>query len=81
MAIRDYLIEKLGIDERRIRCASAGAAEPKTLTADPGAQRENPRAEVFMLNEVVSDLAGTAVEQAKRYADEDKNPPNNDGSW
>ena len=74
MAIRDYLIEKLGIDERRIRCASAGAAEPKTLTADPGAQRENPRAEVFMLNEVVSDLAGTAVEQAKRYADEDKEP-------
>jgi chemotaxis protein MotB len=74
MAIRHFLIEQCGIDARRIRCTSAGAAEPRTLAADPSAQRENPRAEVFMLNEVVSDLTGTPEEQATRYT-QNPEPP------
>ena len=74
-AVRRFLIDECGIDGRRIRCSSAGAAEPRTLTADPTAQRENPRADVFMLNEVVSDLAGTAEEQAQRYTEESERGP------
>jgi hypothetical protein len=41
------------------------------LGANPIAQRENPRVEVFMLDEVVSDLTGTKEEQEKRYTDGD----------
>ncbi len=66
-----FLIEELGIDPRRIRYAVAGPHEPKRLAADPIAQRENPRVEIFMLNEVVTDLVGTAEEQEQRYADDE----------
>jgi chemotaxis protein MotB len=65
--VRAFLTDECGIDGERIRCSSAGAAEPQTLTADPNAQRANPRVEIFMLDEVVSDLAGTAEEQAQRF--------------
>ncbi len=47
----------------------AGPYEPMHLGSDPIAQRENPRVEVFMLDEVVSDLMGTKEEQEKRYTD------------
>lgn len=58
-----------GIDPERIRISQAGFFEPMHLEASPIAQRENPRVEVFMLNEVVNDLMGTKEEQDMRYTD------------
>lgn len=65
-----YLMSK-GIDPRRIRISQAGFFEPLHLVASPLAQRENPRVEVFMLDEVVSDLMGTKEQQEERYTDGD----------
>ena len=67
-----YLTEQKGIDARRIRISDAGPYEPMHLGSDPIAQRENPRVEVFMLNEVVSDLMGTKEEQEEMFTDEDQ---------
>ncbi len=64
-----FLTDEKGIDPRRIRISDAGPYEPMHLGTDPIAQRENPRVEVFMLDEVVSDLMGTKDEQKKRYTD------------
>lgn len=66
-----YLTEQKGIEPSRIRISDAGPYEPMHLGSDPAAQRENPRVEVFMLNEVVSDLMGTKEEQDKRFTDGD----------
>jgi len=65
-----YLVGK-GIDPRRIRISQAGFFEPLHLVASPLAQRQNPRVEVFMLDEVVSDLMGTKEQQEERYTDGD----------
>lgn len=64
----EHLIQQ-GIDPERIRISQAGYFEPMHLEASPIAQRENPRVEVFMLNEVVNDLMGTKEEQDMRYTD------------
>jgi chemotaxis protein MotB len=69
--VYNYLTEKKGIDPKRLRMSVAGPYEPMHLTSDPVAIRENPRVEVFMLDEVVSDLMGTKQEQDKRYTDGD----------
>lgn len=67
----EYLTENKGIDAKRIRLSVAGPYEPMHLGSDPIARRENPRVEVFMLDEVVSDLMGTREEQEKRFTDGD----------
>ena len=67
----EYLTNEKGIDPKRVRISDAGPFEPMHLDSDPLAQRENPRVEVFMLDEVVSDLMGTKEEQEKRYTDGD----------
>ncbi len=64
-----YLTEEKKIDPERIRIAVAGPYEPMHIGSDPLAQRENPRVEVFMLDETVSDLTGTKEEQEKRFTD------------
>ncbi len=66
-----YLTEEKGIDPRRIRISDAGPFEPMHMGSDPIAQQQNPRVEVFMLDEVVSDLMGTKEEQEKLYTDGD----------
>jgi chemotaxis protein MotB len=66
-----YLVDELGIDPRRIRISVAGPHEPMHITADESRMRENPRVEVFLLNEVVSDLTGTAQEQQRRFVEEE----------
>lgn len=63
----EYLTKKKGIDPRRIRISVAGPYEPMHLGSDPQAQRENPRVEVFMLDETVGDLMGTKEEQERRF--------------
>jgi chemotaxis protein MotB len=67
----DYLTQKEGIDPRRLRISVAGPHEPMHLGSDPLARRENPRVEVFVLDEVVSDLMGTKDELEKRFTDGD----------
>ncbi len=64
-----YLTQQKGIDPRRIRISVAGPYEPMHMGSDPLAQRENPRVEVFMLDETVSDLMGTKEEQERRFTE------------
>lgn len=66
-----YLVDQLGIDEPRLRISIAGPYEPLSIAADPASQTLNPRVEVFMLDEVVTDLMGTQEEQNQRFTDGD----------
>ncbi len=67
VATMDYLA-KLGIDPSRIRISVAADKEPKHISPDPILRRQNPRVEVFMLDELVNDLQGTADERKERYS-------------
>jgi len=58
-----YLTEKHGIAPERIRMSTAGAGEPMYLSSDPDKTRLNPRVEVFLLEETVDQLIGTAQER------------------
>lgn len=62
----EYLV-KLGIDPRRIRISVAADKEPKHISPDPLLRKQNPRVEVFMLDELVKDLEGTADEREELY--------------
>ncbi|MCU0958798.1 MAG: OmpA family protein [Pirellulaceae bacterium] len=66
-----YLVDQLGIEEPRLRISIAGPYEPLHITPDQVSQTRNPRVEVFMLDEVVTDLMGTQEEQNQRYTDGD----------
>jgi chemotaxis protein MotB len=68
-ATMEFLVNELKIDPERIRISVAGPFEPAHLGSDPDRIRENPRVEVFMLEEVASDLAGTPEEQSRRFED------------
>lgn len=57
-AVANFLEDEMGIEPLRIRIAAAGATEPYTLEASATAQRRNPRVEVYLLEEVVRDVAG-----------------------
>lgn len=72
LVVMQYLIEKHGFPPERIRCASAGAYEPMYLSSDPDKMRLNPRVEVFLLEETVEDLVGTANERTKKFVDDTK---------
>jgi len=48
---------------------AAASNEPKHIRPDPLLQRENPRVEVFMLDELVQDLEGTAGEKEERFSE------------
>ena len=61
-----FMVAELKIDPRRIRMSVAGPHEPVHTSPDPEKMRANPRVDVFLLEEVVSDLAGTPEEQAER---------------
>ena len=67
VATMEYLIH-LGIDPKRIRISVAADKEPKHISTDPLLYRQNPRVEVFMLDEMVKDLEGTADEREERYS-------------
>ncbi len=66
----DFLTNEMNIDPQRIRISVAGPNEPMHISPDPVKQRQNPRVEVFMLDEVVDDLSGTRKEQEDRFRDE-----------
>ena len=63
----DFLV-KLGINPKRMRIAVAADNEPKHLGKDPLLQKENDRVEVYMIDELVDELQGTAEEQKQRFS-------------
>jgi chemotaxis protein MotB len=65
-----YLVEKLDIDARRIRMSVAGPNEPTHIGTDPDKLADNPRVEVYLLDEVITDLIGTKEEQKERFVGE-----------
>ncbi len=67
--VMNYLVETHGFPTERIRCAPAGASEPMYLSSDPDKMRLNPRVEVFLLEETVDDLVGTADERNEKFVD------------
>ena len=66
-AVKEFLVS-LGIDEKRLRIAVSGKNEPFHIGTDPLLLKQNPRVEVFLLDEVIDDLVGTEEEQANRQA-------------
>jgi chemotaxis protein MotB len=68
-AVMQFLVERLHIEPQRIRLSVAGPYEPMHLGAGPDQMRENPRVEVFLLDEMAADLVGTPQEQSQRLID------------
>jgi len=65
---RDFLASE-GIDPKRMRIAVAADNEPVHIGNDRRLQRQNPRVEVFMLNEWMRDREGNAEEKRLKYSD------------
>ncbi len=65
-AVLEYLVKNHGLEPNRFRLTSAGANEPMHAGSDPSGMRSNPRVEIFLLDETVSDLRGTPEERASR---------------
>lgn len=68
-AVMRYLVEELQTDPLRIRLSVAGSSEPLHLGVDAAKMRENPRVELYLLGEVVSDLHGSAAERQQQFID------------
>ncbi|TWU26555.1 Motility protein B [Novipirellula galeiformis] len=62
-AIRQALVEREGIEASRFRISSAADSEPMHRAGGSVAIARNPRVEVFLLDETVEDLSGTADER------------------
>jgi chemotaxis protein MotB len=69
-AVMQYLINEHDFPPDRIRCAPAGAAEPMYLSPDK--LNLNPRVEVYLLEETVDDLIGTAEERSQKILDSNR---------
>ena len=65
-----YLTDKHGIAPERIRLSTAGAGEPMYLSSDADKTRLNPRVEVFLLEETVDQLIGTAQERSNQILED-----------
>lgn len=63
-AVRARLVEHEGLNPERFRISSAGDSEPMSRTNRAVSVARNPRVEVFMLDETVDDLHGTAEERS-----------------
>ncbi len=64
--VMQYLMEHHGLEAERFRLTSAGAGEPMSSGSRTDQRQSNPRVEVFLLDETVSDLQGTQRERAQR---------------
>jgi chemotaxis protein MotB len=62
-AVRRWLVEKEGLNPARFRVSSAADSEPMSRIGRSSSIARNPRVEVFMLDETVEDLHGTADER------------------
>lgn len=65
MATLQFLLE-LGVSPDRVRLSQAGEFEP--YTTDPQHDEQNPRVEVFLLDEFAQDHAGSKEEQQRRLS-------------
>ena len=86
---RRVLIEEFQIDPRRIALHVAGATEPEHIGSDPLEMKKNSRVEIFLLDQVVDELQGTANERQQRVvaagdpsalADSNDNDPDKAGN-
>ena len=68
-AVMQYLQDVVKIKPIRFRVSVAEANEPIHTGTDRAKLRQNARVEVYMLNEVVTDLIGTKMEKEQRYQD------------
>ena len=66
----DYLATIMKINPKRIRISVAGRNEPVHIGTDEDKLWQNPRVEIYLLDEVVRDLLGTTDEQKRRFVDE-----------
>lgn len=64
-ATMQFLVDDLKVDPARIRLSAAGPFEPMQMGPDPQRVRANPRVEVFLLEEVTSNLVEAAQEQGQ----------------
>lgn len=62
-AVRRYLVDVAGLSGNRFRVSTAGDSEPMSRSGRGGSISRNSRVEVFMLDETVEDLLGTADER------------------
>ena len=62
-AVRRHLISVNGLESERFRVSSAGETEPMHRTGESNALTQNPRVEVFLLDETVEDLNGSSDER------------------
>ena len=62
----DFLAS-LGIERQRFRHSVAGSNEPIEIGTDPVRLKQNPRVEVFMLDEIVADLEGDSSQRSQKY--------------
>ena len=65
--VMQFLI-KLGINPDRMRIVSAADKEPVHDGVDPRLRKENPRVEVFMVDELARETAGTAEERQQGFS-------------
>ena len=63
-AVRRILVEREKLHSSRFRISSAAESEPMSRTSRSTAIARNPRVEVFLLDETVEDLRGTAEERS-----------------
>ena len=66
----DFLVKTMEVNPRRIRISAAGRNEPVHIGTDEDKLWQNPRVEVYLLDEVVRDLLGTTEEQKRRFVNQ-----------
>lgn len=59
---------RLGVRENRIRLSLAAENEPRHISPSEERRRQNARVEIYLLNELTTDLVGTAEERRQRYS-------------
>ncbi len=65
--VREQLV-KCGIREERLRISLAAENEPQHISPSDEQRRKNSRVEVLMLDELTTDLEGTAEERSQKYS-------------
>lgn len=64
VAVERFLVREEGIEPPRFRISSAADSEPMHRSGGRVSIAKNPRVEIFLLDETVSDLQGTPDERA-----------------
>lgn len=65
--VKEELI-RLGVKENRIRLSLAAENEPRYISPSEELRRQNARVEIYLLNELTTDLEGTEEEREQRYS-------------